>query len=68
MLEALPAGTYRARVSAEGRDLGADNASAAEVIDTYFVEFWLAPHRPDEILKVGSDNARYWHKEVGGRR
>ena len=65
---ALPSGTYRVRVSAEGRDLGADNEFADEVVDTYLLEFWPAPYRPDEILKVGSVDAQYWHQEVGSRR
>ncbi len=65
---ALPAGSYRLRVSARGRDAGAADEFADEVLDHYQLELWPAPHKEDAILRVGSDNARYWHSEFGGRR
>jgi hypothetical protein len=61
-------GDYRARVSTKGRDAGADGEFADGVVDDYVVEFWAAREAPDEILRVGSENAQYWHREWGGRR
>ncbi len=64
----LPPDTYRVRVSARGRDAGQDGEFAEDVVDFYLVEFWRAPFQPDSILSVGSANAEYWHREIGGRR
>ena len=65
---ALPAGSYRLRVSARGRDAGAADEFADDVLDYYRLELWPAPHGEDAILRVSSDDARYWHSEFGGRR
>lgn len=65
----LPAGSYRLRVSARGRDIGAADEFAEDVVDHYLLEFWPAPPRQeDAIIRVGTDDARYWHAEWGGRR
>jgi hypothetical protein len=64
----VPAGQYRLRVSAAGRDAGAQNEFADEVVDTYLIELWSAPGAPDAVLRAGSDDARYWHQMWGTRR
>lgn len=64
----MPGGSYRLRVSARGRDLGAADEFADDVIDHYLLELWPASPQEDSILRVGSDDARYWHAEWGGRR
>ena len=64
----LPAGSYRLRVSARGRDIGAADEFAEDVVDHYLLEFWTAPRQEDAILRVGTDDARYWHATWGGRR
>ena len=61
-------GDYRVRVSAKGRDAGADGEFADGVVDEYVVQIWAGGQTPDEILRVGSENAQYWHREWGGRR
>ena len=61
-------GDYRVRVSAKGRDSGADGEFADVVVDGYIVEIWPDNEAPDEIRRVGSENARYWHREWGGHR
>ncbi|KGN30321.1 hypothetical protein N802_09235 [Knoellia sinensis KCTC 19936] len=61
----IPPGTYRLRVSARGRDAGGVGEFAEGVVDFYLLELWPARHRPDSILKIGSENAAYWHAEVG---
>jgi hypothetical protein len=67
-LDGLSSGTYRVRVSARGRDAGRDGEFAEETVDFYLVELWPAPESPDAIVKVGSEDARYWHREIGQRR
>jgi hypothetical protein len=64
----MPAGSYRLRVSARGRDVGAADELADDVVDHYLLELWSASPEEDRILRVGTDNARYWHAEWGGRR
>ena len=68
MLPGLTPGTYRVRVSAWGRDAGHAQELTPEIVDEYLIELWPAAVAPDEILRSGSENAAYWHKEVGGRR
>lgn len=67
-IDGLSGGSYRARISARGRDSAAANEFADTVLDHYRVELWPAPPADDEIVRVGSENATYWHREVGGRR
>jgi hypothetical protein len=38
------------------------------MVDEYLLELWPAPLRVDDVLRVGSDDARYWHRELGNRR
>lgn len=42
-------------------------AADGVAVDEYIVEMGPAEPRHDEILRVGSDDARYWHRESGGR-
>jgi len=63
----LPAGTYRLRVSAQGRDAGHDGEFDDGVVDRYRLDLWMAPRRGDEILRCESANGAYWHAENGGR-
>jgi hypothetical protein len=60
----IPADSYRVRVSARDRDA----AAAGDVVDHYLLQLWPAPAAPDAIIRVGSKEAAYWHKEWGGRR
>lgn len=62
------AGSYRVRVSAKGRDQGAADEFADEIVDFYLVEFWPSTPHPDEIVRTTSENAAYWHRAVGARR
>lgn len=60
----LPMTTYRARWS--GTDLGVGKrqdvaTSDSPAPDKYELAFWPSPIAPDEILRVTSDEARYWH-------
>lgn len=64
----IPAGMYRLRVSARDRDVGREGEWAEGPVDAYLLELWLAPVEPDAILRVGSHDAEYWHREVGSRR
>lgn len=65
---ALGEGSWRLRVSARGRDAGAADEFSEDVVDHYSLELWPAPPAADCIVRVGSDDARYWHREWGGRR
>lgn len=68
LLDGVPAGDLRVRVSARGRDAGADGELEDEVVDSYLIELWPAPGAPDEIVRTTSENAAYWHREWGSRR
>lgn len=62
-------GTYRLRFSARGRDAGREGELAEDVVDEYLVEMWPSAEAPeDAILRVGSEDAQYWHSTCGGRR
>jgi hypothetical protein len=61
----LPVGTCRVRVCARGRDNRHDGEFADVTVDFYLIQMWAAP---DAIIRVGSADAEYWHKEIGGRR
>jgi hypothetical protein len=37
-------------------------------VDAYLLQLWPAASAPDAILRVGSQDAEYWHREWGGRR
>lgn len=64
----LAPGRYRVRVSASGRDAGAVGELADGVVDRYQIDFWPAPAQKDEIIRVGSEDAAYWHAEIGTPR
>lgn len=34
-------------------------------VDAYFLQLWPAPPQSDIILRTGSEDGRYWHREVG---
>lgn len=64
---AIPPGDYRLRVSARGRDAGrGDGEFADDVVDFYLLELWPAPATEDLIVRSGSKDARYWHRQRGG--
>jgi hypothetical protein len=67
-LPGLTSGDYRVRVSARGRDAGANDEFADGVVDHYLVELWPAPPADDAILRTTSKDAAYWHSSWGGRR
>jgi hypothetical protein len=67
-LHGVAPGSYRVRVSARGRDAAAANEFADDVLDDYLIELWVAEPGPDAIVRATSDNAVYWHKEIGSRR
>lgn len=60
----LPTEPHRVRYCATGMDAG----SAMEVVldgephvDSYLLQFWPAPERSDQVLKLTSRHAAYWH-------
>lgn len=68
-LGGIAPGSYRLRVSARGRDGGREGELAESVVDEYLVELWPAADvREDAIVRVGSEDAKYWHSGWGGRR
>lgn len=64
---ALAPGSYRLRVSAQGRDEGEQGEFTGYLVDSYLLQFWPAEPQPDAILRTTSDNARRWHEVWGGR-
>lgn len=68
LLGGLPAGSYRLRVSAKGRDEGHAGEFSEHPVDAYLLQMWPAPPHPDAVLLTGSEDANYWHREIGHRR
>jgi hypothetical protein len=65
----IPPGAYRLRVSARSRDAGRGDGEFTDgVVDSYLLELWPAPAVEDRIVRVGSEDARYWHRQRGGSR
>jgi hypothetical protein len=67
-LDGIPPGSYRLRVSANGRDQGRVGEFSERPVDSYLIQLWPAPPRPDAVLRTGSEDSEYWHREVGSRR
>jgi hypothetical protein len=67
-LDGIAPGSYRLRVSARGRDAGGRGEFADGPVDADLLQLWPAPSRPDAILRVGSQDAEYRHREWGSRR
>lgn len=67
----LPAtGWYRARYCGSGMDEGRELDTPdedEEAPDRYLLQVWLAPHAPDEVKVLGSQNAEYWHGVAAGK-
>lgn len=62
---ALPAGSYRLRANASGRDAGRAGEFADGLVDDYLLQFWPAEREPDAVVRVGSADAAYWHRTWG---
>jgi hypothetical protein len=67
-LSALQPGDYRVRVSARGRDAGAEGEFEDSIVDYYLIEFWPAPLADDQVVRTTSQDAAYWHRTWGQRR
>ncbi len=68
VLPGIPPGSYRLRASANGRDQGREGEFSDQPVDFYLLQLWPAPPLPDAVLRTGSEDATYWHREVGQRR
>ncbi|MFI8093581.1 hypothetical protein ACIF9R_35615 [Streptomyces sp. NPDC086080] len=58
---------YRVRYCARGMDDGyeRDTRIAKEPqADSYLLQFWPAPPRPDRVIRQTSQNAAYWHRHA----
>ncbi|WP_338118790.1 hypothetical protein [Streptomyces cyaneofuscatus] len=65
----LPVTDYRVRYSARGMDKGRDldTRTAKEPrADSYLLQFWPAPPRPDQVIRQTSRNAAYRHDHARG--
>lgn len=68
VLADVPPDSYRLRASAKGRDQGREGEFSDHPVDFYLLQMWPAPPQPDAVLRARSEDARYWHREVGHRR
>lgn len=60
----LPAIPHRVRYCATGMDAGNDEDVVFDdepAVDHYLLQFWPAPEEPDQVLKLTSNQAAYWH-------
>ena len=63
----LPRGHYRLRCCARGMEAEWDQ-QPRRAEERYLLQFWRSSGRqPDSIVRVGSERARYLHREYGGR-
>lgn len=56
---------YRVRYCARGMDEGREldtRVSGEPQADSYLLQFWPAPPRPDRVIRQTSQNAAYWHR------
>jgi hypothetical protein len=67
VLSGVAAGAYRLRVSARDRDLRLEHEFGGEMVNAYLLQLWPTPAAPDVIVRVGSKDAEYWHREVGSQ-
>ncbi len=58
-------GTYRIRYSAKNFGLAEELGKYDEGdVEFYRIEIWPAPYAEDNIIKVTTESAKYWHSEV----
>lgn len=57
----LPAGKYRLRASARGRDAGGAKNGAPEIVDFYLLQLWPAEPSTDTVIRSTSRNSNYWN-------
>jgi hypothetical protein len=67
-LAGLSPGSYRLRVSAHGRAAARRIGREDGATDEYLLQFWAAEPASDAVVRVGSADAEFWHREIGGRR
>ncbi|MEU7469955.1 hypothetical protein AB0A94_15685 [Streptomyces sp. NPDC044984] len=56
---------YRVRYCARGMDEGREldtRGDGKPQADSYLLQFWPAPPRPDRVIRQTSRNAAYWHR------
>ncbi|MGA4541343.1 hypothetical protein ACPA54_15280 [Uniformispora flossi] len=64
---ALAAAPHRVRYCATGMDAGNDMnvlLSGEPHVDSYLLQFWPAAEEPDQVLKLTSKQAAYWHSHA----
>ncbi len=59
----IPPGTYRARVSAKGRDAAHNDGE-----DFYLIQLWQSATTPDRVIRTTSLDGSYWNEQWGGNR
>ncbi|MFD3972377.1 hypothetical protein [Streptomyces cyaneofuscatus] len=65
----LPMTDHRVRYSARGMDQGRDldtRTAKEPQADSYLLQFWPAPPRPDQVIRETSRIAAYWHNHARG--
>ncbi|MBW8792604.1 MAG: hypothetical protein JF597_03125 [Streptomyces sp.] len=68
-LPTVPGGSYRVRVCCQGRDEAAGEVDIAEaVIDLYVIQLWLAPPAPENIVRIGTEDARRGMRDLARRQ
>ncbi|WP_329137329.1 hypothetical protein OG552_27330 [Streptomyces sp. NBC_01476] len=58
---------YRVRYSARGMDAGREldtRVAGKPQADSYLLQFWPAPPRPDHVVRQTSQIAAYWHSHA----
>jgi hypothetical protein len=64
---ALPGGEYRVRYCARDMDQDFPPEGHPDQLQSYLLQFWIAPSSSDRVLKASSESGKYWHREVSKR-
>jgi len=64
----LAKGSYRLRYIINGMDKDHEDSDDLDLPvpgQEHILQFWLAPGAKDSVIKQSSENAKYWHNELG---
>ncbi len=64
----LPSGEYRVRYGAKGMISDVEDVDEQKSLQHYSLQFWPDTPRPDSVVKVSGQYAKYWHADAMKQR